>query len=483
MPNGASLPRIITLLGGGVEYDIRFRDRLKRTEEVYCCISFSSGAGDLTMSADGRFLSLYDVNRALSVLDRKSGVQKGVDGGEFGLQDTMKISANGRFAVLSYFEAGCCSNLYDIFVRDLLTNTTEKLTDEPSTLPPYRYGIFSISADGSFVALASDAASLVPGDTNNTFDVFVSEFVREHRELPDGRNDLVVASSGRDGIQQFLNNRDWRKTENISTSMLAAGDLDGDIKDEVIAGIPGRGLVAGDHETGLWQQLHRSIPQRLVVADFDGNGLDDLAADFGAQGLRVRVNQNGWAKVHASATAGLRAGDLDGNGKAELIAYFGGAGLWARYNNATWVQLHPDSPVRVATGDLDGNGEDELIAEFGTGLFALYNNDPPFVRLPNPNGPTEGLATGDLDGNDRDELLADFGSRGLWAYYNDARPWVKLDPRSPKSFRATDLDQDGKEDVVADFGATGLWARYNNVGAFRRIRQGTVRAVAAGGFD
>jgi len=33
-----------------------------------------------------------------------------------------------------------------------------------------------ISADGRYVALSSEATSLVPGDTNNTVDVFVREW-------------------------------------------------------------------------------------------------------------------------------------------------------------------------------------------------------------------------------------------------------------------------------------------------------------------
>ena len=100
---------------------------------------------------------------------------------------------------------------------------------------------------------------------------------------------------------------------------------------------------------------------------------------------------------------------------------------------------------------------------------------------------------GSGDGRSRrqraDELLADFGSRGLWAYYNNTAPWVKLDARSPTSLLATDLDQNqkGREDVVAAFGSAGLWARYNNTGGFVQLR-GELRgepaqAIAAGGFN
>ncbi len=51
--------------------------------------------------------------------------------------------------------------------------TTERI---PATLGPYaRYLRPSISADGRFVAFASNASDLVPGDTNGADDVFVHD--------------------------------------------------------------------------------------------------------------------------------------------------------------------------------------------------------------------------------------------------------------------------------------------------------------------
>jgi hypothetical protein len=52
-----------------------------------------------------------------------------------------------------------------VFVRDRTTHTT--------TLVSVSGFQQSISADGRFVAFASDASNLVPGDTNDHFDVFV----------------------------------------------------------------------------------------------------------------------------------------------------------------------------------------------------------------------------------------------------------------------------------------------------------------------
>jgi hypothetical protein len=64
----------------------------------------------------------------------------------------------------------------DIFVRDLATGTTERVSvsstgeqgNSSSTLA-------SISAGGRFVAFSSFASNLVPGDTNDAFDVFIHD--------------------------------------------------------------------------------------------------------------------------------------------------------------------------------------------------------------------------------------------------------------------------------------------------------------------
>jgi hypothetical protein len=68
---------------------------------------------------------------------------------------------------------------YDVFVRDRLTNTTERVSvdsagaqaDEVSSLS----SVSSISGDGRYVAFYSDATNLVPGDTNGWGDMFVHD--------------------------------------------------------------------------------------------------------------------------------------------------------------------------------------------------------------------------------------------------------------------------------------------------------------------
>ena len=90
------------------------------------------------------------------------------------------ISADGRFVAFYSFAAnlvpGDTNNIPDIFVRDLSTNTTTRISvDSAGNQSKELFFSTSISADGRFVAFSSSATNFVPGDTNNIPDLFVRD--------------------------------------------------------------------------------------------------------------------------------------------------------------------------------------------------------------------------------------------------------------------------------------------------------------------
>ncbi len=91
------------------------------------------------------------------------------------------ISADGRFVAFKSFASNLVpedtNNQPDIFVRDLLTKTTTRISGDLADRNPGFYSPDgpSISADGKFVAFESSVSNLVPGDTNNATDVFVAD--------------------------------------------------------------------------------------------------------------------------------------------------------------------------------------------------------------------------------------------------------------------------------------------------------------------
>ena len=90
------------------------------------------------------------------------------------------ISGDGRYVAFasdaSDLVPGDTNNAPDVFVRDLQTGTIMRVsTDKNGGQGNAISYAPSISADGRYVAFDSDASNLVPGDTNGTLDVFVRD--------------------------------------------------------------------------------------------------------------------------------------------------------------------------------------------------------------------------------------------------------------------------------------------------------------------
>ena len=108
-------------------------------------------------------------------------VTNGYDGspGDGGSNEPV-LSSDGRYVTYmsnaSNLVPGDTNNRTDVFVTDLQTGTTTRASVAPDGTQGNRYSSSpSISADGRFVAFYSDATNLVAGDTNNRTDVFVTD--------------------------------------------------------------------------------------------------------------------------------------------------------------------------------------------------------------------------------------------------------------------------------------------------------------------
>ena len=171
-------------------------------------------------------------------------------------------------------------------------------------------------------------------------------------------------------------------TVNTSAKSLKVGDLDGNGKDGLIAGLTSGGLWAR-YNNADWTRLSNVSPLRIVTGDLDGNGQDEVVADRGTAGLWVFSNNSTWKRLTTLVSQGLAAGDLDSNGQEDLVVDFGNGGLWAYYNNRTTrVKLDNRSPERLLVTNLDRNGKGDVVADFvGAGLWARYNNSGAFRQL------------------------------------------------------------------------------------------------------
>lgn len=169
---------------------------------------------DPALSADGRFLAFTsfatnlvpgDTNDAEDVFvrDLQTGTTERVSvagNGEQGndVSSGASVSRDGRYVAFSSLASnlvpGDTINSPDIFVRDRVAGTTQMVSVDRAGNPAndFTFGA-SISPDGRYVAFASNASTLVAGDTNDRTDVFVRDLLTATTSLVSVTSDEAQA--------------------------------------------------------------------------------------------------------------------------------------------------------------------------------------------------------------------------------------------------------------------------------------------------
>jgi Tol biopolymer transport system component len=258
--------------------DVFLRDRNAGTTERVSVSSSGDQAngpshatgGAPGVSADGQVVAFYsdatnlvagDTNGQSDVFVRLRGdsltelVSVASDGTQGNGQSVNpSISADGRFVAFQSRASNLVPNdtnsAADIFVRDRLNGTTERVCD---SVQPNRFSFTpSISADGRFVAFASAATNLVPDDTNGHLDIFVCD-------------------------------RSTGTIERVSVGNLPGGGVTQGNGDSILPAISGNGLVVG----------FKSLANNLVPNDT--NEVVDVFAHDRTTNVteRISVNFNG----------------------------------------------------------------------------------------------------------------------------------------------------------------------------------------------
>jgi Tol biopolymer transport system component len=209
-----------------------------------------------SISADGRFLAFYsdasnlvpgDTNgsRDIFVRDTLTNITTRVSLDSAGNQGNGRsnlpsISPDGRFVAFSSsaFNIVPDSDAKDIFVRGTLTNTTTRVSVD-SAGNPGEGDNPSISADGRFVAFDSSSSNLVPGDTNNTDDIFVVDTSSTPKVINGTPgNDNLTGTSGNDIIN-------GSEGDDVLTGLRASDVLNGDDGNDILSGGKGSDTLNG----------------------------------------------------------------------------------------------------------------------------------------------------------------------------------------------------------------------------------------------
>jgi hypothetical protein len=249
-------------------------------------------------------------------------------------------------------------------------------------------------------------------------------------------------AGGRDGfVAKFTEEPIWKPKH-------AVGDFNGDGSDGIAADFGSNG--AWIWENGSWTQLTANNPESMIAANIDGNADDEIVTDLGAGGLWL-WNGGTWTELSALNAEMMTAGDIDADGSDELIGDFGATGLWL-WGGGAWTELSGVDAGYITTANLDGTGGAEIIGDFGAvGLWAW--NGGVWTQLSGVSA--DYLAAGNTDGLGGADLVGGFGALGLWMLSNDA--WAQLSGANPDNMVTADVDGNGDDEVFGDFWTIGLW--------------------------
>jgi hypothetical protein len=240
----------------------------------------NSISGNGSISHDGRYVVFGSIASNLAAGDTAntgdffirdlvagttSRIPIGTNGLPSGGGGSPIISGNGRYVLFdsnsSNLVASDTNNDYDVFVRDLVTNTINRVSVSSANVQANGNSFLgSISADGRYVIFSSTASNLVSGDTNGLVDIFM-------RDLLTG----VTTRLSMDTAGGQSNNSSWLPAISADGSYIAYVSLASD-------------LVSGDTNAAediFGAALPFQWNEIALDVTFSGLGADEFQIDWG----------------------------------------------------------------------------------------------------------------------------------------------------------------------------------------------------------
>ncbi|HTI99408.1 MAG TPA: hypothetical protein VL527_11045 [Dongiaceae bacterium] len=194
-------------------------------------VTFLCNAANLTTNATSGGYELYcrDLQQKRTWL-----ISTDVNGGGAGMDGFTSARLAGN--VIAFDSAGPnivaadANQAADVFVRSLTTNTVELISARDPDRPAQALGAagpdFAMSADGRYVAFASDVDGLVPGDTNGVRDIYVRDLAADTITLVSASTNGVTGGNAPSTGPVISGNGRYVAFSSLATD-LAPGDADG----------------------------------------------------------------------------------------------------------------------------------------------------------------------------------------------------------------------------------------------------------------
>jgi Tol biopolymer transport system component len=143
-------------------------------------VIFRSSATNLVTSDTNATWDVFVRARQGGTTERVSVTNTGAQAAASSALYAVSISGDGRYAAFDSLATtlvtGDTNSNFDVFVRDRANGTTERVSVGPAGVEGNGAStVCGISADGRYVAFESFASNLVAGDTNLTWDIFVRD--------------------------------------------------------------------------------------------------------------------------------------------------------------------------------------------------------------------------------------------------------------------------------------------------------------------
>jgi hypothetical protein len=314
-----------------------------------------------------------------------------------------RISADGRFVTFASFAtnlvAGDTNGSQDIFVHDRESGTTSRVSvasdgTQGSGFSP------SISADGRFVAFLSWASNLVPGDTNNTADVFLRDRQNGTTIRVSVASDGTQANSDSDGASISADGRFVAFTSYASN--LVAGDTN-DGADVFVhdrqSGTTTRVSIASDGTQGNSRSHATSISADGRFVAFFSFASNLVAGDTNAvPDAFVHDRQTGTTSRVSVASDGTQGNNITYfssiSADGRFVAFFSEASnlVAGDTNEIHDVFVHDrqsgtTSRVSIASDGMQGNDESYDPSISADGRFVAFNSAASNLVAGDTNGP------------------------------------------------------------------------------------------------
>jgi hypothetical protein len=265
----------------------------------------------------------------------------------------------------------------------------------------------------------------------------------------DGSDELVAAFPGY-GVYKKDSAKDWQKVNDVEPGNMIAADIDGDGKDELVAGFNGYGLYYYD-DPGGWTPA----PINTVIPDAMVRYSEGMVCDFGAAyGLWSYNTSRGWFRLNPQDPDKIVAADIDGDGTDELVVSFVGWGLYTyEPEGEIWERINTVIPDQIVAVDIDGDSNDELVISFpGYGLYTYEPQGQIWGQPPINTVIPENMI------RLHNGVVCDFGSAyGLWNWTLGGGWGDRWNSADPGQMVAADIDKDGVEELVVSFSGYGLY--------------------------